>query len=126
MDRAMLWEFPGGKIRRRETAAECVVREVREELEIRVCPISVRPPVRHRYADRTIELTPVLCRHAGGRLRLREHAAAAWPAPRDLSGLSWTAADIPVVRWAATLRACVISTRKTPRGGARPTVPGFL
>ena len=30
------WEFPGGKIHPGETAAECVIREIEEELQLRI------------------------------------------------------------------------------------------
>jgi 8-oxo-dGTP diphosphatase len=109
MDRAGQWEFPGGKIHPRESPAACIAREIREELGLEVHPIRVGRPVRHRYADLSIELIPVVCRPAGGRLRLLEHRRIRWVGWTETNRLDWTAADIPLVtRYAA--RRCRSAT----------------
>ena len=46
----LLWEFPGGKLEASETAAEAVVREVREELAVGARAAETISVERHRYA----------------------------------------------------------------------------
>ena len=56
------WEFPGGKPRESETPAECLARELREELNLE--PKVLRPlgTVDHDYPDKHIRLQFFLCR----------------------------------------------------------------
>ena len=35
-DHPLMWEFPGGKLNPRETIRECVIREIKEELDIEI------------------------------------------------------------------------------------------
>ncbi len=55
------WEFPGGKVADGETIEACLIREVHEELDIRVEIIKPLSPVAHRYPDQTVLLHPYLC-----------------------------------------------------------------
>lgn len=87
------WEFPGGKVEPGETAGDCLVREIREELGIR---ISIKDKMEPRIHG-NIRLIPFICKIEEGEIVLTEHAAYLWLAPAGLRQLDWAAADIPVL-----------------------------
>ena len=55
--RGLLWEFVGGKVEPGETREEALVRECREELDIRVAVGEPFMEVIHDYPDLTVHLT---------------------------------------------------------------------
>ncbi len=90
------WEFPGGKVEGGEDPERCIVREIKEELNIDVEVRDIFKVVMHSYRDRNILLLAYLCRHTGGD-----------PAPVGCRDLSWvpverladydlSAADLPI------------------------------
>jgi mutator protein MutT len=56
-----LWEFPGGKCHEGESHAECLAREMREELAVGVRVGDRILNVSHEYPDRTITLHFYAC-----------------------------------------------------------------
>ena len=48
---AHLWEFPGGKQEAGETAADCLVRECREELGIEIDIVALLEQTSYTYPD---------------------------------------------------------------------------
>ena len=56
-------EFPGGKIEPGETASECLMREIKEELNLTILPLFEMPPNIHQYPDFTIKLIPFVCKN---------------------------------------------------------------
>jgi 8-oxo-dGTP diphosphatase len=98
MNMPMKWEFPGGKLEEGENPAECLVREIREELGVEVGILHALSPVVHDYNTWTIELLPFVCEITGGSIILHEHRAALWMAPTELPALDWPEADLPVLR----------------------------
>ncbi|NHE59743.1 (deoxy)nucleoside triphosphate pyrophosphohydrolase [Cyclobacterium plantarum] len=92
------WEFPGGKLEAGETEAEGLSREIREELALNIQPEIRMQPVHHDYGAFTICLIPYWARIGKEEVKLKEHLAYRWILPKNLPGLDWAAADLPVVQ----------------------------
>lgn len=97
MNMPLKWEFPGGKLHEGESAEDCLVRELYEELGVRARVGRPLPPVFHSYADFDIELLPFVCTLVDREISLAEHRAIIWVEPRELKALDWPEADIPVI-----------------------------
>jgi 8-oxo-dGTP diphosphatase len=92
------WEFPGGKIEPGETAEDCLIREIKEELNIEIQIIKALPSNTHTYPKITIELIPFICEHTSGEILLKEHAQYSWLHKNELLALDWADADVPIVK----------------------------
>lgn len=95
------WEFPGGKREPGETLAECVRREVREELAMTVRPCHALTPIDHDYPARRIRLHPFVCDHEAGEPELLACDAARWVRPQDLHAYQFPPANDALLREAA-------------------------
>jgi 8-oxo-dGTP diphosphatase len=94
------WEFPGGKLEAHESAEECIVREIVEELQLQVEVMERGPSVLHPYQPgRWLQLIPFVCQVVGGELQLREHAEVRWCLPAEMAQLHWAQADLGIVDW---------------------------
>ena len=87
------WEFPGGKIEPGETAEDCIIREIFEELNIRIRPVEKLIPVEHHYPGKSIRLIPFICDIIKGQIQLAEHAESRWVKSSELASLDWATAD---------------------------------
>lgn len=92
------WEFPGGKVEEGEQAEECIVREIREELNVSIQLQKRMEAVVHDYGQQQIRLIPFQAVITGGGIKLTEHAAYAWLEVGALMSLDWAEADLPVLR----------------------------
>jgi 8-oxo-dGTP diphosphatase len=97
MSLPLKWEFPGGKIKEQESPETCLVREVMEELGLRVTVGLALQNVNHAYAEFSVTLHPFLCTIAAGAITLHEHKAVKWLPPTRLLSLDWAAADLPII-----------------------------
>ncbi|TXC76929.1 (deoxy)nucleoside triphosphate pyrophosphohydrolase [Luteibaculum oceani] len=92
------WEFPGGKIEPNESERACIIREIKEELNIDITVLKRLSPCVYKYPKRSIQLIPFLAVHKGGELKLAEHKKFLWLQKKDLLKLNWAEADVPIVK----------------------------
>ncbi|MCF8366880.1 MAG: (deoxy)nucleoside triphosphate pyrophosphohydrolase [Bacteroidales bacterium] len=91
------WEFPGGKIEPGESAEDCIVREILEELQIRITVIKLLNPVEHHYLEKSIRLIPFACRILSGKIKLAEHEEFVWIKKTEILLLNWAEADMKLI-----------------------------
>lgn len=87
------WEFPGGKIEAGETAAQCIRRELREELGIVAIPGRELWTTRHAYADLEVELVFLSIAAIVGEPQNLCFAEIRWVERRELSSIDMLDAD---------------------------------
>lgn len=98
MSLPLKWEFPGGKIESDETPEHCLLREIKEELNIDIEILRDLPANTHAYPLITIKLIPFICKHIKGEIVLHEHADFKWLHSNELLDLDWADADVPIVK----------------------------
>jgi mutator protein MutT len=92
---AGLWEFPGGKVGPGESPAQCLKREIREELGIEIAVEEFFGESVYAYEDKTIRLAAYRVRRVSGGLSANDHAEIAWVAPADFGRYRFCPADVP-------------------------------
>jgi len=95
------WEFPGGKLREGESPEEALVRELEEELDIRVAGESLQwiETVRHTYANGPhVELHFFGVPRFEGEPVNRCFGAMEWVPPSRMEEFDFLEADRPLVR----------------------------
>lgn len=97
MSLPLKWEFPGGKLHSGETEEECVLRELKEELNIDIKIIARFAVSKFEYGSDTINLISFISTHESGQIQLSEHQRVEWKKRSDLADLDWAPADIPIV-----------------------------
>lgn len=98
---AGLWEFPGGKVEAGETPEICLIRELEEELGIKITRACLAPFVfaSHDYADFHLLMPLYLCRRWEGFVRPLVHETLAWVRPDKMEAYPMPPADAPLVAW---------------------------
>ncbi len=94
------WEFPGGKVRDNESGEECIVRELKEELDIDV-------QVKEFYGEyKEEELTGLyyIVKLVSGVITLNEHEQVQWVHPDDLDQYDLLSVDRRISRKLASER----------------------
>lgn len=97
-----LWEFPGGRRRRGETLEQCVVREIREELGVKVKVRRSLVTVKHAYTHFRITLHAFECDYVSGRPKAIGCAGWTWVELDKLDDYAFPTANRKVT---AVLRA---------------------
>lgn len=94
-----LWEFPGGKREPGETLAECLRREIREELGIEVGVGGQTQTLRHAYTHFKVTLHVFECAWCGGKPRALGVSAFKWARRGELGKYAMGKTDRQIARW---------------------------
>ena len=104
-DMAGMWEFPGGKVERGETAAEACARELIEELQVHVKDLRACYTVEYDYPEFHLSMECFFCRIAEGEDEPVQHDRQQdmrWVKRTELADLDWMPADVELVGTLAT------------------------
>jgi 8-oxo-dGTP diphosphatase len=98
MNLPLKWEFPGGKIENGETEEECIIREIKEELNLDIEVIKRLNSSLYDYSGIKIYLIPFIANQIGGQIILNEHKDYKYLTKDKLLNLDWADADIPILK----------------------------
>jgi mutator protein MutT len=90
------WEFPGGKCEDGESLEHCLVRELKEELDVEASVGEEVFRVRHAYAGRVVQLHFFACEVAGPPRPLLGQQMR-WVSRSELRGLPFPEADAALI-----------------------------
>ncbi len=91
------WEFPGGKIKPGETEADCILREINEELDLHLEIKEKLKTVVFDYSFKKIELIPFICFIREGKIKLNEHVDFKWIWLQEAEKMDISEADRKVI-----------------------------
>ncbi len=97
-----LWEFPGGKVQGGESPETALVREIEEELGVRIEGSHLQPlsfssgPRDPSLPNQRLVILLYTCRHWRGEVQCLAGHELAWFAPGDLAGLDMPPLDYPL------------------------------
>lgn len=93
---AGFWEFPGGKVEAGESLPDALVRECREELNIKLNVGREIRTVAHDYGSYAVNIHFFECT-ADGEAASAEHQAIEWVAPAQLKKYCFCPADSSLI-----------------------------
>ena len=91
------YEFPGGKIEDGEELEEAIIREIKEELGVKIEVKKFFMTVNYKYPDFILTMHSFICEIVEGKVELKEHIASKWLEKSELKNLDWANADLPIV-----------------------------
>lgn len=92
------WEFPGGKVKQGESPEECLIRELKEELNIEVSIEDFLSENIHVYDWGTVRLLAYYVRWKEGEIEPRVHERVKWARIDNLHEYDFLSADIPLIK----------------------------
>jgi len=91
------WEFPGGKREAGESFEECLLREVREELNVKVKIQKLLDTICFEYPEKQVTLKFFRCSYLEGQPKALGCLKFLWVSPARLSRYRFPPADRPIV-----------------------------
>ena len=95
---ANLWEFPGGKIEKNESHIEALIREIKEELNIKINVENFITTINYQYPDFYLVMHVYKCKYLSGKIDLNVHSEIRWITKNDIDEIEWVPADIEIIK----------------------------
>lgn len=91
------WEFPGGKVEADETPQQALIREIQEELDVKIEVGELIDTIEYDYPTFHLSMDCFLCVVVDGEIILKEAEAARWLDKDELYSVDWLPADIALI-----------------------------
>ena len=91
------WEFPGGKLEVGETSQQALIREIQEELDVKIEVGELIDTIEYDYPTFHLSMDCFLCVVVDGEIILKEAEAAKWLDKDELYSVDWLPADIALI-----------------------------
>lgn len=91
------WEFPGGKIEVGETPQQALIREIQEELTVKIKVGKLIDTIEYDYPKFHLNMKCFLCVIVYGDIILKEAEDSKWLNKDELYGVNWLPADITLI-----------------------------
>lgn len=91
------WEFPGGKLEVGETSQQALIREIQEELAVKIEVGELIDTIEYDYPTFHLSMDCFRCVVADGEIILKEAEAARWLDKDELYSVDWLPADIALI-----------------------------
>ena len=93
------WEFPGGKVKDKESEFTAIEREIKEEFEL---DIKATEYITHNvcvYPNKTVDLKLYRCNYISGNFKLHDHSEYKYAKKEDILKYDLCKADIPLAEY---------------------------
>jgi len=92
-----LWEFPGGKVEKGESAGSALHRELVEETGLKVKNVRIIKRIKHAYTSFKVDLHCFEADYDSGKVRLEAATAGKWVKVSDLKEYPFPAANVELI-----------------------------
>ena len=91
------WELPEGKLEAGETSQQALIREIQEELDVKIEVGELIDTIEYDYPTFYLSMDCFLCVVVYGEIILKEAESARWLDKDELYSVDWLPADIALI-----------------------------